>query len=192
MRRATGKVPNDTWIMFAVLTAILAVFVLGIYLPQSRQMGTLQNQITKDREDIARDAGAVAVVPSLVRRVHELQVQYKDFDRRLPKEVDVGAFYRDVSASFTEEKLARPYMAIQSPVREELYTTLPIRLQTEGSYLAVGKLLERLNSMERLTLVEKLEMKALPKSSSVEVSMLVNIYHTPGAAETGKDEQRKQ
>jgi Tfp pilus assembly protein PilO len=125
MRRATGKVPNDTWIMFAVLTAILAVFVLGIYLPQSRQMGTLQNQITKDREDIARDAGAVAVVPSLVRRVHELQVQYKDFDRRLPKEVDVGAFYRDVSASFTEEKLARPYMAIQSPVREELYTTLP-------------------------------------------------------------------
>jgi Tfp pilus assembly protein PilO len=192
MRKATGKVPNDTWIMFAVLTAILAVFVLGIYLPQSRQMGTLQNQITKDREDIARDAGAVAVVPSLVRRVHELQVQYKDFDRRLPKEVDVGAFYRDVSASFTEEKLARPYMAIQSPAREELYTTLPIRLQTEGSYLAVGKLLERLNSMERLTLVEKLEMKALPKSSSVEVSMLVNIYHTPGAAETGKDEQRKQ
>jgi len=188
----TGKVPNDTWVMFAVLAAIVGVFVLGIYMPQSRRMNQLQNQIAQDKEEIARDAGSVAAVPAMMRKVHELQVQYGGFDRRLPKEVDVGAFYKDVSACFTEERLARPYMAIQSPVREELYTTLPIRLQTEGGYLAVGKLLQRLDGMERLTVVEKVEMKALPKSSNVEVGMLVNIYHTPGAAEAGKDEQRKQ
>lgn len=185
-------VPNDTWMMSAVLAAIVGVFVLGIYLPQSRRMDQLQSQIAQDKKDIAQDAGAVAAVPAMMRKVRELQLQYKDFDRRLPKEVDVGAFYKDVSACFTDEKLARPYMAIQSPVREELYTTLPIRLQTEGNYLAVGKLLQRLDSMERLTVVEKLEMKAQPKSSSVEVGMLVNIYHTPGVAETGKDEHRKQ
>ena len=188
----SGKIPNDTWVMVALLAAILGVFTLGIYLPQSRRMSELKAQIARDKSDIDRDAGAVGAVPEMLRKVRDLKEQYKDFDRRLPKEVDVGAFYKEVSASFTEQRLARPYMAIQSPVREELYTVLPIRLQTEGGYLAVGKLLERLDSMERLTLVEKLELKAMPKSSNVEVSMLVNIYHMPGEAEAGKDEQRKQ
>ncbi|MCY2931989.1 MAG: type 4a pilus biogenesis protein PilO [Planctomycetota bacterium] len=172
-RPATGKVPNDTWIMFAVLSAIVGAFVLVIYLPQSRYMNQLQAQMAQDKDEIERDAGAVV-------------------DRRLPKEVDVGAFYKDVSAGFAQEKLARPYMAIQSPVREDLYTTLPIQLQTEGNYLSVGRLLQRLDGMERLTQVEKLELKAQPKGSHVEVSMLVNIYHMPSEPEAAKDEQRKQ
>lgn len=191
-RPATGKVPNDTWIMFAVLSAIVGVFVLVIYLPQSRYMNQLQAQMAQDKDEIERDAGAVGAVPALMRKVHELQVQYNGFDRRLPKEVDVGAFYKDVSAGFAQEKLARPYMAIQSPVREDLYTTLPIQLQTEGNYLSVGRLLQRLDGMERLTQVEKLELKAQPKGSHVEVSMLVNIYHMPSEPEAAKDEQRKQ
>lgn len=172
------RVTNDTWIMLGVLAAIVGAFVAGIYLPQSRQMDRWHDQVAKDKADLAADTEVASLVPSLMREVAELRTRYKDFNLRLPKEVDVGAFYRQMCDSFNREQLSTPNMKIQSPVREDLYCTLPIQLKTAGSYLAVGKLLQHLDAMDRLALVEKLELKALPGSESVDATLLVNIYHT--------------
>jgi Tfp pilus assembly protein PilO len=186
------RVANDTWIMLAVLAAIVGVFLVGIYTPQTRRMDRLQAQIAKDKHDLEASAELAAIVPSLIKKVNELRTQYSNFDVKLPREVDVGAFYREICANITREQLSMPHMKVQSPLREELYNTLPIVLQTQGSYLAVGKLLQRLDGMDRLTLVERLELNAMPRSPAVDVTLLVNIYHMANDSETGRNEQEER
>jgi Tfp pilus assembly protein PilO len=164
--------------MSGILVVMILAFILAIYVPHSREMGTLAKEIASHKQDLRTDAKLASVVPALIKRVDELSAKYKHFNRRLPEHVDVGAFFREMSANVAEERLPKPDMQVRSPVNEGLYQTLPIQIKMRGNYLALGNLLKRLDRMERLTLVERLELKALPDSADIDITLLVNIYHT--------------
>ena len=70
-------------------------------------------------------------------------------------------------------------METGSPISEELFNTMPIRIRLRGQYLALTDFLRRLGSMQRLTRVQRL-MISIPEEEGGDlgIELLLNIYFT--------------
>lgn len=177
---------KDSWAGFAVFGAMVGTFSLCLYLPQSRKLKSLKTEIAKCKLAIEGDARAASVVPALAKEVEAMRRRYKDFNRRLPEDVELGGFLKEISSNLTQKQLKTLRMEPGSPTREEFYHTLPIIMHLRGKYLSLGSFLSRIDNMERLTRVRKLEIVADKESDgqSLDIKLQMNIYFTESPAKS--------
>ncbi len=86
-----------------------------------------------------------------------------------------------IGSHLETENLSGQLIEPGSPSSDELFHTLPIILRFNGSYLSVASFLNKLEGMERLTRVQKLQIRRDKKSGrpgELEVELHINIYFT--------------
>jgi len=153
-----------------------------VYLPQNRQIKGLRGRMAEQRVRLAENAQKSSGVPEMARQVEEMKTRYRNFDRRLPKQKELGEFLREISSNLSEEELSNRLIKPGSPVREEVFHTLPIILRFRGSYLALASFLKRIDEMARLTQIQKLCIVNDGKSGSsgedLSIEVHMNIYFT--------------
>lgn len=174
------KFSKDNLTMLAILCVMMVVAALVFYWPQSRELDSLRTQIETEKNTTATYAAKVAVVPDLRRQVEEMKYRYKDFDRRLPKQRELGGFLLEITENLEKERLDNPFIEPGSPAREESFHTLPIIMKFQGNYLSLASFLKRIDTMERLTRVQKLHITVDPKSAEpkIDCELRLNIYFT--------------
>lgn len=165
-------------LLLAATLVAITLIVLLVYVPQGRVLGGLRTQIAAKVTAVEADARKAAVVPGLLRQIQDMKERYSNFDRRLPKRVELGAYLKDISVSMASQKLANPVIQPGDPTREALYNTLPITMSFRGNYLDLANFLLRLDKMERLTSVQKLKVTRENEQSDLTIEMSMNIYFT--------------
>jgi Tfp pilus assembly protein PilO len=169
--------------MAGVLVAIVLIAVLAVYLPQSHQRDQINAQGVSEKLSMETDLKTCQVVPELVRQVDEMKNRYRNLDRRLPKQKELGGFLREISANLLQARLANQIIEPGKPDQGELYHTLPIMMKFEGNYLSLANFLKRIDDMERLTRVQKMSIsldrdaKDKPEGN-VSIELQLNIYFT--------------
>ncbi|MHC4985873.1 MAG: type IV pilus inner membrane component PilO [Planctomycetota bacterium] len=164
--------------MLAVVATVIVAVVVLVFMPQQRELKRLKTELTTHERKLSADSQQASVVPQLLREVEAMRRRYKDFDRRLPKQKELGEFLRDISSHLAAESLSNQVIEPGSPKRSELFHTLPIVLRFEGTYLEMARFLKRLDEMERLTRVERLHLVRQPESDQLEAELQINIYFT--------------
>lgn len=172
------RVMKESWIVLGVLTGVMATAVIFLYGPQGKRIGELRTAITRQELALATDATKAAVVPSLLREIESMKLQYKDFGRRLPKKRELGGFLREISGHLNHGDLSNQLIEPGNPSREELFHTLPIIMRFKGSYLALAGFLQRIDKMERLTRVQTLKITREKEGDSLDIELQMNIYFT--------------
>jgi Tfp pilus assembly protein PilO len=174
------KKPNrDNWIMLGILGAMSLAVALAVYLPQARELERLRCQIVTQKTLLETDAEKVAVVPIMLRQVQAMRSLYKDFDRKLPKQKELGSFLRQISGNLAQERLANQLIEPRNPTKEELFHTLPIVMKFEGNYLSMANFLKRIDRMERVTRVQKMVVqKGDGGEENLNIELQMNIYFT--------------
>ncbi len=137
-------------------------------------------------EQMSLDSGhkSCEKLPDLARQVGQMQARYKNMDRRLPKQQELGAFLKEISSDLAEAKLVNQSIEPGSPQREQLYHTLPIVMKFQGSYLSLAAFLKRIQDMERLTRVQTLiigpnhEESRKTTDGDLSIELHLNIYFT--------------
>ncbi len=175
------QVGKDTWVVLAIVTVVLVTTTTLVYLPQSRQLKRIRTQIVTQERALKADSELASIVPALLQQIEAMSRRYSDFDRLLPKRQELGGFLREISNHLAEEQLSGQLIEPGSPTSQELFHTLPIIMRFKGSYLSVASFLRRLDGMERLTRVQKLQVTRGATSNSpdeLEVELQINIYFT--------------
>jgi len=178
-----GRIGKDTWLMLGVVAATVAMAVLLVYRPQSNRLDQIRAQIVSQERSLKTDSELASVVPTMLQQVEAMKRRYKDFDRRLPERQELGGFLREISSHVADENLSGQLIEPGSPDKNELFHTLPIIMRFKGSYLSVASFLKRLEGMERLTRVEKLQLtrdKKAIQPNELDVELQINIYFTQG------------
>lgn len=178
-----SQATRDNLIIVGILLAALLGAAVLVYLPQRRQLQDLQSRIASQKLHLIDTAKKTSTVPHMVRQVEGMKKRYSNFDRRLPKRIELGGFLREISNNLSKERLSNQLIEPSSPSRAELFHTLPIILRFEGSYPALASFLKRLDRMERLTQVQKLLIHSNTRggqvdSDSLSIELLMNIYFT--------------
>ena len=169
---------KDNLVMVAIVAVIMVAAAVVVYLPQSRKLNRIRNDIASEQATLESTAQQASVVPGMVRQIEAMKGRYKDFDRRLPKRKELGEFLREISQNLQAEKLTNQVIEPGTPSQEELFHTLPIIMRFRGPYLALASFLERIDKMERLTRTQKLTIIADPKEDTVDITLQMNIYFT--------------
>ncbi len=173
------RMMRDNWIVLGVLAALVAAFVLTVYRPQRNRLNDLREQAVLTRQQLQSEQAQAACLPDMVRQVDDLKQQFRDFDRRLPRQKELGEFIRDISTAILAERLENQVIEPGNPTRGPLYNRLPIILKFEGSFTGLGNFLARMDRMERLTRIEAITVKPIrPESPRLQVELQMNIYFT--------------
>ena len=168
----------DSLIVLGIIAAVTVAALVTIFLPQSRELGRLQDEIASREASLATDAAKAAVLPAMLRQVRMMQAHYKNFDQKLPKQKDLGEFLTEVSKNMGSVGLSNQLIEPGSATRETLFHTMPIIMRFRGSYLSLADLLQRIDGMERLTRVRRMHIKTDPKSNELDIELQMNIYFT--------------
>ena len=181
---------KDCVAALVLLVAGVVAAVLFVYVPQDKELNKLQAKIVTRKRDIEEQTARASVVPKLLRETQAMKAQYKNFDRRLPQQKELGGFLREISGHLSNEGFSNQVIEPGRPMRETLFNTLPIIMKFRGSYLDLGKFLDQINKMERLTRVQRLTINGrLPgevsdvvgknkqaANAELDIELQLNIY----------------
>lgn len=174
---------RDNLIVGGIVLAMAAASWLLVYMPQGRTLSSLRSQRVLEQATLDSTASMAAVVPELSRRVEELKSRYHDFDRRLPAQIELGGFLKEISASLGGEGIVNQSIEPMSPKKEELYHTLPITMKFKGTFLSLARFLHESESMARLTKVQRLVISPdnndrAREADKLNIELQLNIYFT--------------
>ena len=151
---------KDSLVALLLLVAGVAVAMMFVYVPQDKELRSLQKKIVSQKREIGRRTDRASVVPKLLRETSAMKARYKNFDRRLPQQKELGGFLREISGHISSDRFSQQIIEPGRPAREPLFNTLPIIMKFKGSYLSLGTFLDQINKMERLTRVQRLTINA--------------------------------
>src|SRR5438874_944443 len=108
----------------AVLTLYLAValmlfYVVG-YRPENRRLAELQMQIETKRRSLDLNSARVQILPDVVMKVNELRARVDRYDKRLPRQQELGQFIRDLNGMVHDAALRGLTVQPGVPVRSGL------------------------------------------------------------------------
>jgi len=169
---------RDSLAVLGLMVVITGGTILGVYRPQAKTLDDLNTRIISQKTALASAAARASVVPAMLRRVKAMKSRYKNFHKRLPRRQELGGFLKEISENLAQEDLSNQLIEPGNPTREELFHTLPIIMRFRGPYLALARFLERIEKMERLTRVQKMQIKTDPKSDEVDIELRMIIYFT--------------
>lgn len=164
-----------------LVVTVLCLWFFG-YRPAAQRALALATETQQKRTEFqaaelrARDLKAVEA------EVEKLKARLERFDRKLPSQRDsgqeVGEFLRDLT-QISEQGSIRKITSV--PVgagrKSEYFVERPIALSFEGDFVGVFSFLQQMESMQRLTRLRKLTLKASDtKLGRVEVQALVSLY----------------
>ena len=159
---------------------LLAFYVLG-YVPTTRRLEALQLQIQAKQREVQGNMDRSRTLPNLAKEVQSLEDRVRMYARQFPRNPDLGNFIHDLTGISQRLSLGEWKLAPKTPKRGESYFELPIMMQFEGEFINAKNFLHEVENMQRLTRVQKLQLKAKDlKSGVVQVEVETNIYFSEG------------
>jgi len=168
---------RNTLIFLVVLALLGGTYALVVYFPQANRLEGVREQIARTAHQCEQDAAKARKIPQMVAEVNQLRNEFEDFDRRLPRQQELGEFLREISGDSVAGELADHTIKPGNPSTGTLYNRLPILMDFTCSFTQLVGFLDRLNAMPRLTRVEQIQMD-LADEGRLKVHMQVNIYFT--------------
>jgi Tfp pilus assembly protein PilO len=111
-------------------------------------------------------------------QVEQLKAQFRDFDRRLPRQQELAGFLREISGSARAGQFHGQVIEPGSPTAGALYDCLPIVMRFDCSFSDLASFLEGLGVMTRLSRVERLDVTEGHSPGLLHVQAQINIYFT--------------
>jgi Tfp pilus assembly protein PilO len=169
-------------ILGVAVIVLLCGFVAFIYRPSSQRLDALRRQSEEQRSRLNANLSQVRILPDVMLAVDKMQTRLERFDKRLPRQPDLGPFMNDITLVSHEAALRKVQVEPGVPTRGELYTEWPIALKFEGDFTSVFAFLRRVEEMQRLTQVKGLKVRSSDsgKSGQVQVELSMNIYFSEG------------
>ncbi len=173
------------WVLGVTLAVLVISFYVFGYRPNSRKLADLEAQIGDKRRYLASNRDKVQILPSVVMAVNDLRNKLDQFDKKLPKQPELGPFINDITELGHQTQIRKVSVDPGVPQRSDgnSFSEWPIALKFEGDFLSVFSFLGKTEQMHRLTRVRGLKIKGADldgKPGQVQVELSMNIYYSEG------------
>jgi len=163
------------------LVALAGGFYLLGYRPADHQLKQLTAQMQAKHQELQSSRHEAEKLPAVEMDVQNLKLRLERYDKKLPRQQELGQFIRDITQLSQQSTLRKLTVQPGVPKRHQLFNELPISLNFEGDFLAVFSFLKETEEMQRLTRVRAISVKCRDtKLGHVEVQLSMNIYFTEG------------
>ncbi len=170
------------WVLGAGMALMLGLFFLFGYRQANNRLRDLRIDEDRKLNELSMGQARLQSLDTLELEVERLRLKLARFDKKLPRQQDLGAFMRDITL-LSQQSSLRKWMVQPDPKprRQDLFSELPIVLSFEGDFASVFAFLRQTEEMQRLTRVRSIRINSRDaKLGQVEVQMAMSIYFAEG------------
>ena len=149
------------WVMVPILLLLVGVtYWNAVHQPRAAELVALQARNASRAQQLRRQHTIAAQVEELEDAVAALRTELTRHLQFLPRQQDPPALIRRISDLGVRTGLRIDLLRPQNERRDDLYAEMPIALELQGPYHAVGRFLDRLAALPGLIRVTQLDMRA--------------------------------
>jgi len=152
---------------------------------RQRQQFRLQNDLlTRKLQDLNL---AKINLQGLRVRLDTVEADLKILNEKVPQTAEIGLFLKNVDALMTSLNLVMINVQPFPAVREDLYSRIPIQLTFTGAFMDSYHLLWKLETMNRLLVMEKINISQSNIDEPCRVDLTANIFqHSARVMQTAR------
>ncbi|MDY7009242.1 MAG: type 4a pilus biogenesis protein PilO [Planctomycetota bacterium] len=165
---------------------ITTTYFAVVYRAQSAVAENISARTAEVKNLLETDAAQSCRVPQMLREIKQMKhrCNEKDLNRRLTERQELEGFLHEITSGLSGEKLSIRSIHPGNPSSNPRYNRLPITLKFEGDFLTLGRFLNRIDDMTRLTRIERLAISSDHNNENLEIEMGMNIYFTEQRTKT--------
>ena len=154
------------WVMVPILLLLVGVtYWNGVHQLRAAELAALQARNASRAQQLRRQRTIAAQVEELEAAVAALRTELTRHLQFLPRRQDSPALIRRISDLGVRTGLRIDLLRPQNERRDDLYAEMPIALELQGPYHAVGRFLDRLAALPGLMRVTRLDMRAAGRTT---------------------------
>lgn len=169
---------------------IILVFSIGVvtfylFSPSAKSLKALQNQASTMQKEI--DSINKKELPQLRQRaaiLSEVEVSYQKFlekiskaEEKIPLKEKLGIFLEQLFQEAKESEVDFFLIRSKKEVEFKDYIELPVEIQVRSDFLKLGKYLEKIEGMQRLANIDRLDINGANRYGSlVEAKLFASTY----------------
>lgn len=145
------------------------------------KQGTRQKQQIRRQDDLLtrklQDLNLAKInLQGLRTRLDKVEADLKILNEKVPQTAEIGLFLKKVDALMTSLNLVMVNVQPFPAVRESLYTRIPIQLTYTGAFMDSYRLLWKLETMNRLLVIEKINISQSKVDEPSRVDLTANLF----------------
>ena len=160
----TAKVRRGSWVVIVPLAVIAAAYVWFFYLPGSRAIDELREQVKTKQSYIDEAATLNDALRKENQELEEAKKYVAARQQRIPEEKDLGVAFGKVHETANKARVRITKFDPQAPVVYERLRRVPVTVGCTGSFAQVHEFLRTLEEMPLTIWVESIRMEKDQKS----------------------------
>ncbi len=147
--------------ILALILAPLADYGVGIMrIRESIKVAEKKRDDAKAKLD--EELALIGRIPQLESELDQREPEILKYEARLPKSEEVPELFRDIDRFKQTSDLGIVFQTRLPPVDKQGYVELPIRLEVNGNFDAIGAFVNQLERNQRFVQVKELEISESP------------------------------
>ena len=143
---------------------IIVVVIFLLIVPKNKEIKVLEEKISKQVDEIARDEAKAAKLPELTLENERLRKRLSELKQQLPEEKEVSTLLRQVSDLALRSGLK---IALWRPEAKKVHPSgivyeIPVRVELSGSYHSLGYFFSSITRLNRIVNISDIKI-ANPK-----------------------------
>ena len=145
-------------ILVGVAVVLAAMTFWYFALPQSREMDSLQQQVSRLRAENDRNEAFKREQTEYLNRIEQLSEQLRTLRSIVPDDPATDVFVRSVYETGVNSGVHLRTFVAEPVVSKELYMEMPFRLHLDGTYYRLLQFFDRLAHEQRIVTVSGLAL----------------------------------
>lgn len=175
-------------IFTALLLAVPVASWFVVFEPRQAQIDTARREVESKRSTLARLTAVTARVDNLRERIEEGREALERLERKIPDRDGVDAILQQVTELAMANQLVVRSVKGERPISAPLHMELPLRMVIEGEFEGLYRFLSELESLERITRVNHLQVTRIVEGratreetlGSLKSELDLSIFFDPG------------
>ena len=159
-----------------ILGVMTGVFALGFWLPNRLLENRLQAELTEVQETLAVDRHDPEKLAVMVRQVSDLKALTQQSQKYVPQSDELADLLRQLSIELERQSVSGQEIQTGKIIHGQEYSVVPITLRFKGSFPAVFGFLQRIESMQRMIRVTKLDFDGDSERVNEPLRVRIELY----------------
>jgi Tfp pilus assembly protein PilO len=156
-----------------IISLLIGYGVLRMGIKQQMAIRQEKSLLVQQTNDLKR---AESNLQQLKASLETTRASLRAVKERIPEKSEMGNLLKELDDLIRKRGIALVTVQPQAPVKEKLYTKIPVRLVFQGTFLNIYRLFQDLESMRRLVVMEKVTIRTTDLRRDCEVDLTALVF----------------
>jgi len=180
---------KSQWIVFGLIAVLVAVFSLGVWLPESRKLAGYQERIVTAQEQLGPSFFEPAMMDKRMTEVQALKDEISSSARYVPERSELAPVLRALTEAVESRGVDNQRFQARESKHYKHYAELPLSLEFEDTFDVVYGVLQEIESLPRLVRLEAMSLRVLDRDRKQEISPVMQASLRLNSFYTAREEK---